>query len=199
MPKPKPKPPQRTDLPIRTFASQAAWEKWLEQHHEKSEGLWLKMAKQSTGIPSVNYQEALEVALCFGWIDGLKSAFDATWWMQRFTPRRPRSKWSKINCGKIEQLLEQKKLRPAGLREVAAAKGDGRWEAAYLGQSAATLPPDFAKLLEQRPKARAAWDELSSANRYSVIYWLHDAKKEETRQRRIQQFLTRLESGKPFR
>jgi uncharacterized protein YdeI (YjbR/CyaY-like superfamily) len=183
------------DLPIVSFASREAWETWLGEAHETSAGVWLKIAKKDSGIASVSYAEALEVALCHGWIDGQKGALDAQWWLQRFTPRKPRSRWSKINREKAEALIEHGEMRPAGLREVEAAKADGRWEAAYAGQRSATVPEDLAAALEGNERARAFFATLDSANRYAIVYRVNDAKRPETRARRIEQYVAMLERG----
>lgn len=182
----------KQDLPIIAFASQKAWEAWLAKHHTASQGLWLKLAKKESGIPSVTYAEALESALCYGWIDGQKGALDADYWLQRFTPRKARSRWSKINRGKVEQLIAGGRMKPAGLREVEAAKADGRWEAAYESQRNMAVPEDFLRALEKQPRARQFFETLDSANRYALLYRLHDAKKPETRARRVEKFVEML-------
>lgn len=144
----------KPDLPIMPFASRDAWEAWLAEYHASSGGLWLKIAKKGSGNDSVSYAEALDVALCYGCIDGQKSKFDDDYWLQRFTPRKPRSKWSKVNCGKVTQLIERGEMKPAGLREIERAKVDGRWDAAYEAQSKATLPDDLRRELEKNDEAR---------------------------------------------
>jgi uncharacterized protein YdeI (YjbR/CyaY-like superfamily) len=184
-----------TELPVKRFASPAAWETWLEKQHEKSPGIWIEFAKKGSGVRSVTYAEALEAALCYGWIDGQTASVDATWYRQRFTPRRPRSKWSKINRGKVERLHAEGRLAPAGLREMESAMRDGRWAAAYPSPGAMTVPNDLAAELKTRPKACAFFDALDSRNRYAVLYRLHDAKKPETRQRRLEKFVAMLERG----
>ncbi|MBN8232368.1 YdeI/OmpD-associated family protein [Corallococcus macrosporus] len=186
---------KQQELPTMPFASEKAWEKWLEKHHADSPGVWLKLAKLESGIPSVTYPQALEVALCYGWIDGQKDAFDAEYWLQRFTPRKPRSKWSKINCAKVDALVASGRMKPAGLREVEAARADGRWEAAYAGAKTIEVPEDLTLALEKNPKAKAFFATLKSANRYAILYRLHDAKKPETRVRRLEKFIAMLEAG----
>ncbi len=188
--------PSKQQLPIIPFASRAAWEQWLADQHAVSRGLWLKIAKKDSGIDSVSYAEALEAALCYGWIDGQKGAFDQHYWLQRFTPRLPRSKWSKVNCDKVTQLIEQGRLQPAGLREVQRAKADGRWDAAYDAQSRATVPDDLQRELDQNDAARAFFATLNSVNRYAILYRIQDAKKPETRARRIATFVAMLNEGK---
>ncbi|WP_438503362.1 YdeI/OmpD-associated family protein [Corallococcus aberystwythensis] len=185
----------KQELPVVPFASEKAWEKWLEKHHTDAPGVWVKLAKLESGIPSVTYAQALEVALCYGWIDGQKDSFDAEYWLQRFTPRKPRSKWSKINCGKVEALVAAGRMKPAGLREVEAARADGRWEAAYAGSKTIEVPADLTAALEKNPKAKAFFATLKSANRYAILFRLHDAKKPETRVRRLEKFVAMLEAG----
>jgi len=187
------------DVPTLPFRSQAAWEVWLTKHHQKSPGVVLKLAKKDSGIPSVSYQEALESALCFGWIDGLKRRLDERYWLQRFTPRRQRSKWSQINCAKVVKLEQAGRMRPAGSREVEAARQDGRWEAAYAGARAWSVPADLEAALAKRPKARKRFETLTSSLRYRIYYYIHDAKKPETRARRIAHFVARLASNQPIR
>jgi uncharacterized protein YdeI (YjbR/CyaY-like superfamily) len=183
---------RKQDLPIIAFASPAAWEAWLAEEHATSSGLWLKIAKKDAGVETVSYAEALEVALCYGWIDGQKDTFDGDYWLQRFTPRKPRSRWSKINREKAEQLITQGRMQPAGLREVEQAKADGRWDAAYDGQRAAGIPDDLRQALEQNPQAAAFFASLDSANRYAILYRLQEAKRPETRARRLERYVAML-------
>src|SRR3954468_20285141 len=183
-------------LPILAFSSQRDWEEWLDGAHASSPGLWLKIAKKGSGIESVTYAEALEVALCYGWIDGQKAAYDDRFFLQRFTPRRTRSKWSRVNCEKVEELERQGRLRPAGRDQVERARADGRWEAAYESQSRATVPDDLQRELDANPAAAAFFATLSSVNRYAILYRIHDAKKPETRARRIAQFVAMLNEGR---
>jgi uncharacterized protein YdeI (YjbR/CyaY-like superfamily) len=184
--------PTAPDLPVLRFESPAAWETWLAKHHATSAGLWLEIAKKEAGVPSVSYAEALDVALCYGWIDGQKGAVDAHFWRQRFTPRTPRSRWSKINCAKVETLIAQGRMQPAGLRMVEAAKSDGRWEAAYDSPRTATMHEDLVRALDASPEAKAFYATLNSANRYLILYRVQDAKKPETRARRIAEFVAML-------
>jgi uncharacterized protein YdeI (YjbR/CyaY-like superfamily) len=183
------------DLPILLFATPPDLEAWLEESHAKSDGVWLKIAKKGAPVPSVTYAEALELALCFGWIDSQKRGHDETHFLQRFTPRRPRGRWSKINREKAEALIAVGRMRPTGLAEVEAARADGRWEAAYEGQRTATVPDDLQRELDANPAAREFFAGLDSANRYAVIYRLNEAKKPETRERRLRKFLAMLERG----
>lgn len=185
-----------SDLETILFESEKDWEKWLESHHTTSPGAWLKIAKKESGKQSVSYQEALTVALCFGWIDGQKNKFDDEYWLQKFTPRRPRSPWSQINRDKATQLIEQGKMREAGLREVERAKQDGRWDAAYASQSKAPVPDDLQKALDQNKAAKAFFEKLDSTNRYAILYRVNSAKKPETRQKRITQFVEMLAENK---
>jgi uncharacterized protein YdeI (YjbR/CyaY-like superfamily) len=183
------------DLPVLLFASKKDFEAWLEGNHAGAEGLWLKIAKKGSGVESVDYDEALELALCFGWIDSQKRGFDEAFFLQRFTPRRPRGKWSQINRAKAEELITAGAMRPAGLAEVEAAKADGRWGAAYAGQRTATIPEDLQRELDCNKDAREFFAKLDSANRYAILYRLQEAKKPETRQKRLQKFVAMLERG----
>ena len=185
-----------TDLPTLPFATVGEFERWLETNHDAAAGLWLKIAKKDSGIPSVTYPEALDVALCFGWIDGQKRPFDGNHWLQRFTPRKARSRWSKINCDKVDALVERGAMRAAGLREVEAAKADGRWDTAYAGQRTASVPDDLAEALAANEPAAAFFATLDSTNRYAILYRVGDAKRPETRARRITQFVAMLAEGR---
>jgi uncharacterized protein YdeI (YjbR/CyaY-like superfamily) len=182
----------RDGLPIVSFLSPDEWEEWLEDEHATSRGVWLKIARKGTGRLSVSYDEALDVALAYGWIDGQKGRYDDEHWVQRFTPRTPRSRWSKINCARAGALIAAGRMRPAGLAEVERAKADGRWDAAYDGQSTATVPEDLQRALDARPAARDFFATLSGANRYAILYRVQDAKRPETRARRIAQFVEML-------
>jgi uncharacterized protein YdeI (YjbR/CyaY-like superfamily) len=183
------------DLPILLFASKQELEAWLEEHHAGAEGLWLKIAKKGSGVESVDYAGALELALCFGWIDSQKRGFDEAFFLQRFTPRRPRGKWSQINRAKAEELIAVGAMRPAGLSEVEAAKADGRWDAAYAGQRAATVPDDLKRELGRNGAASEFFATLDSANRYAILYRLQEARKPETREKRLRKFIAMLERG----
>ena len=185
----------KQNLPILAFPSQKKWEEWLAKNHQTSKGLWLKIAKKGAGTDTVNYAEALEVALCYGWIDGQKGALDAEFWLQKFTPRGPRSQWSKVNREKATALIENGRMQPAGLAEVERAKADGRWEAAYDAQSKASVPEDLQRELDANPDAAAFFATLESYNRYAILYRLQEAKKPETRARRIEKFIGMLKRG----
>jgi uncharacterized protein YdeI (YjbR/CyaY-like superfamily) len=184
------------DLPVEEFATAKAWERWLRTHHGREPGLWLKIAKKSSGVTTVEIGDAIEVALCYGWIDGLRHAHDDTYFRQRFTPRKPRSRWSQINRDRAEALIAAGRMRPAGQREVDAAKADGRWEMAYAGSRTMAVPDDLTQALRRNAKARRAFDALDSANRYAILWRIHDAKRPETRARRIDQFVVMLEEGR---
>lgn len=179
-------------LPVIAFARQESWEAWLNEHHADTPGIWLKMAKKATGIPSITYAEALEGALCYGWIDSQKTSFDDQHWLQKFTPRRPRSIWSKVNCDKATALIAEGRMHPAGLRQVELAKSDGRWEGAYAGQSTITIPDDFQSELNKNQQAQAFFNTLDSRNRYAILFRIQTAKKSETRSARIQKFIEML-------
>jgi uncharacterized protein YdeI (YjbR/CyaY-like superfamily) len=182
-------------LEILPFASATEWEAWLEDNHAGSDGVWIKMAKKDSGIESVRYPEVLESALCFGWIDGRREALDERYFLQRYTPRRARSRWSRINRDTAERLIADGRMRPAGIAEVERAQADGRWAAAYEGQKVATVPADLKRELDARPAAKAFFAGLSSQNRYAILYRLHDAKRPETRARRLAKFVAMLEAG----
>jgi len=184
------------DLPTIPFDSLAAWVAWLEGEHERSPGLWLKIAKKAAGIPTVTHADALEAALCFGWIDGTRRRHDEAFFLQRFTPRRRGSRWSQTNRDKALELIEAGRMRPAGLREVEAARADGRWEAAYAGQRRARVPGDLRTALDASPAAAATFAALDSRNRYTILYRVGDAKRAETRARRIAQYVDMLARGK---
>jgi uncharacterized protein YdeI (YjbR/CyaY-like superfamily) len=186
----------KPDLPIIAFASSNAWESWLEKHHATANGLWLKIANKGSGIDTVSYAEALDVALCYGWIDGQKASFDDHHWLQRFTPRRPRSKWSKVNLVKATELIKRGEMKPAGLREVERATQDGRWDAAYDAQSTATVPDDLRREFDKNEVARKFFSTLDSRNRYAILYQIQDAKKPETRARRIEKYVAMLNEHK---
>ena len=177
------------------FATSAAWLDWLDKNHARSRGLWLEFAKKENKRPSITHAQALETALCFGWIDGQTMAGAEGWWCQRFTPRGPRSKWSQINCASVERLKAQGKLRPAGILQMEAAMNDGRWSAAYAPQSAIVVPDDLAAALAAAPGARRFFESLDSKNRYAILYRLQNAKKPETRKRRLLKFVQMLRAG----
>jgi len=184
------------DLEIIAFESPGEFEEWLAKHHDSSPGIWLKLRKKTPGLAALTYAQALECALCFGWIDGQKAALDDSFWLQRFTPRKARSKWSKINRDKVAALTDQGRMRPRGLAEVERAKADGRWEAAYDSPRSATVPEDLAGALAANPAAAAFFATLDATNRYAVLYRIHDAKRPETRAKRIATYVAMLADGK---
>ena len=184
-----------TDPPVKSFASQETWERWLDRNHGNEEGVWLKVAKKSSGKRTVSVPEALEIALCYGWIDGQRKALDGDYFLQRFTPRRLRSRWSKINRDSATALIERGRMRPPGLAEVERAKADGRWAAAYDSPSKIQPTPELLAALEASPKAKALFEELDSQNRYAILYRVHDAKRPDTRTRRIEKFVEMLSRG----
>jgi uncharacterized protein YdeI (YjbR/CyaY-like superfamily) len=185
----------KPELPELTFADAAAWEAWLAREHARAPGAWLRIAKRSAGASTVQYPEALEVALCHGWIDGVKRRIDDDWWVQKFTPRAARSIWSKVNRDKVQALIDSGRMRPAGLKEIERAKADGRWDAAYDPVSQATVPPELQAALDANPAARQFFASLDSRNRYAILHRLQTAKKPETRTRRLEQFVQMLGRG----
>lgn len=185
----------KRDLLIVAFKSLQAWETWLAAQPAGSSGVWLKLAKKSATVASVSRQEAIDGALCYGWIDGQLDKFDDDWWLVRFTPRKPNSKWSEKNRDRASELLKLKRMSAAGLREIQQAKADGRWDQAYAPQSTATLPDDLNAALVKNKKAMSFFATLDSANRYAIIYRVHTAKKPETRLSRIETFVDMLSRG----
>lgn len=183
------------ELPVLSFQSKKKWSDWLAGQHDKSGGVWVKISKKDSGISSVTYEEALDVALCYGWIDGQKKGFDDQYWLQKFTPRGPKSIWSKINTEKAERLIASGEMKPAGLKAIELAKQDGRWNAAYEGQRTISVPDDFQAALDKNKKAKSFFATLNSANRYAILFRIHNVKKPETRARKIQQFVEMLERG----
>jgi uncharacterized protein YdeI (YjbR/CyaY-like superfamily) len=185
----------RKGLPILSFENAAGFEAWLAAQPRDGSGMWLKLAKKGSGMASVSKTDAVDAALCHGWIDGQMNPYDETRWLIRFTPRRPRSKWSLINCERVEALAEAGRMRPAGLAEVEAAKADGRWADAYPPHSRAEPPPELQAALDASPQAAAFFATLKGANRYGLIYRVLDAKRPETRAKRIAGFVAMLERG----
>jgi len=179
--------------PILAFASDAEWEAWLDAEHAASDGVWLKFAKKGSGVETVVYAEALDVALCYGWIDSQVSRLDERFYLQKFTPRRARSKWSQINREKIEALTKQGRMKPAGLEQVELAKADGRWDAAYASPANVEVPDDLQAALDASLEAAEFWAGLNKSNRFAILYQLQDAKKPETRARRLEKFVGILE------
>lgn len=184
---------QAPDLPITLFKDAKSWDAWLKKQGATSPGVWLRLAKKSATLKSLTYAEALEVALCHGWIDGQKNSYDEESWLQKFTPRGPKSIWSRINRAKALELIEQGRMRLAGLAAIEQAKTNGQWEAAYDSHRTATPPDDFLEALGRRPRAKAFFATLNSANRYAILWRLQTAKRPETRQKRIEKFVQMLE------
>lgn len=180
---------------IIAFESRRKWFVWLAKHHTRAEGIWLRFYKKGSGVKTITYAEALDGALCYGWIDGQGRGYDSESHLRKFTPRRPRSPWSKINTGHAERLMASGEIEPPGLAEIERAKADGRWARAYASSSAMTVPDDFLAALRQSKKATAFFGTLNKRNTYAIAYRLQDAKRPETRARRISEFVEMLERG----
>ncbi len=187
-----------TDLPIIPLESQEQWEQWLANNHASSDGVWLQFFKKASGKKMLTYAEAVEEALCYGWIDGQSKSYDNESWLQKFTPRRAKSIWSKINIQKVERLIEAGKMKPPGLAQIEAAKLDGRWERAYDAPSTATMPEDFLQELNKDKKAKAFFETLNKSNTYAIAFRLQTAKKPETREKRMKAILEMLAKGEKF-
>jgi uncharacterized protein YdeI (YjbR/CyaY-like superfamily) len=183
------------DKPILAFREKTAWVKWLEKNHDKSSGIWLRIAKKESGLKSIARGDALDAALCFGWIDGQARSEGETTWLQKYTPRTKRSIWSKINRDKVQALIKSGDMRPAGLAEIERAKRDGRWDAAYDSSKTITVPDDLQAALNKNKKAKTFFEKLDSRNRYAILFRTHNAKKAETRAKRIRQYIEMLERG----
>ena len=188
----------KPSLPIVSFESARDWGKWLAKHHARASGVWLRISKKGPSKASVTYAEALDEALCCGWIDSQKQAYDKSSWLQKFGPRKTTSGWSKINTGHAERLRKAGRMKPAGLKEIQAAKRDGRWKSAYDSPAAARAPVDFLAALENNKKAKAFFAKLEKRNSYAIIYRLQTAKKPETRVARMRTILEMLAKGKKF-
>lgn len=182
------------NIPVLTFEDIDSWELWLESNHMLETGIWMKIAKKGTGIASITVSDALDVCLCYGWIDGQRRSYDDTYFLQKYTPRRKRSLWSKINIGKIETLTAAGRMQEPGIKEITVAKADGRWDAAYESQKNATVPPDLEKALAQNEKANAFFSSLNKAEKYAVLWRLMTAKTPEVRVSRIVKMVKQLES-----
>ena len=185
-----------SELPILSFSSSREWEAWLGEHHESSGPVYVKIAKKGSGIESITQPEAVEVALCWGWIDSQGRRLDDEYWLLRLSRRTARSKWSKSNTERASKLIDEGAMQPPGLREVERAKADGRWDAAYDSPRTATVPGDLRQALDRDPAARAFFAELDGANRYAILHRIQDAKRPETRVRRIEKFVAMLSEGK---
>lgn len=184
------------EYPQLEFADQAGWEGWLGTNHESADGVWLMFAKKASAVTTVTYAEALDVALCFGWIDGHVKRLDDDYYLQKFTPRRKRSRWSLINTEHVARLIEAGRMRPAGQAQIDAAKTDGRWDAAYASPSRAEIPSDLRSQLDRSTKAAEKFESLSKSARYTILYAIEDAKRPETRERRIKKYVDLLKQGK---
>lgn len=184
------------DDPIMYFETPAKFEAWLKKNHAKIDGIWLAIAKKNGNAESVSYVEAVEIALCWGWIDGQKRKLDENHSLQRFTPRRPRGPWSQINVDRIAALTKAKRMQPSGIAVVERAKADGRWARAYGGQATATIPDDLAAALKKNKAAAAFFETITKTNRYAILYRVNDARKPETRALRIEKFVAMLAEGK---
>ena len=189
---------QLNTSPIIEFKTSETFETWLVENYDKSNGLWLKIFKKNSGEKTISYAEALDVALCYGWIDGQKQAFNEQAWLQKFCPRREKSIWSKINIGHVERLINEGRMRPAGLKVVEKAKADGTWEKAYDSPSKMTIPEDFLKELSKNKKAEAFFMGLNKTNLFSIGFRLQTAKKQETREKRMKEIIEKLAKGEKF-
>lgn len=183
------------DVPVISFNDSAAWEAWLSTNVTLHSGIWLKIAKKKSGVESISHPEAIDVALCYGWIDGQRRSFDEVYFLQKFTPRRPRSMWSKVNIEKVGVLMASGRMQASGLAEITAAKADGRWDVAYESQKNATIPPDLAAAFKKNTRAKEFFETLNKANQYAVFWRLMTAKTEKTRTLRLQKLLDMLEHG----
>jgi len=183
------------DLPVLLFTSSEKWRDWLEANHDQSRGVWLKHAKKASGKESVSYQEALDEALCYGWIDSQIQTYDSNYYLQKYTPRGPKSIWSKVNVAKADALIKSGKMQSAGLAAIDAAKQDSRWAAAYDSSSASTVPEDFQAALDKNPKAKQFFETLNKTNTYAFCWRVQTAKKPETRKARIEKFIDMLSRG----
>lgn len=186
----------KPELPILELATDADWEHWLKDNHAGARGAWLKFAKRDAAAVTVTHAQALDTAICFGWIDGQTRRLDERFWLQRFTPRGPRSKWSQINCASAERLVAAGRMRDAGHVQIQAARADGRWDAAYAPPSRATVPDDLRRALDAAPAARDFFDSLTGQRRYAFLYRLHNVKTPQARQRRIASYIELLREGR---
>ncbi|TAN19759.1 MAG: bacteriocin-protection protein, YdeI/OmpD-associated family [Chitinophagaceae bacterium] len=187
-----------TEASIQSFKNKENWQEWLEENQHRQEGVWLQIFRKESEIMTVTYQQALEEAICYGWIDGQKKKYDEQSYLQKFTPRRTNSLWSKRNIGIVEKLTDARRMKQRGIKEVEKAKADGRWEKAYDSPSGMTAPEDFLKELAKNKKAEAFYETLNQANRYSINWRLQTAGKPETRERRMKNILKMLKKGKKF-
>ena len=189
---------EKDNLPILVFKTAKEWEKWVAKNYASSKGVWLRFYKKASGIPSVTYPEAVEVSLCYGWIDGQVIKYDENSYLQRFTPRRPKSIWAKKNIERVTSLIASGKMKPSGLKEIEAAKADGRWEMAYDSPASMEIPNDFLKELSKNPKAKKFFGTLNKTNLYSITWRLQTAKKQETREKRMKAIIEMLSKKQKF-
>lgn len=190
---------KKDTLPTIEFKTGKAFEDWLDQNHEISHGIWMKIFKKGSEITTISYAEALDVALCYGWIDGQKQTFDQYSWLQKFCPRTAKSIWSKVNIGHVERLTSQGRMRPAGVNAIENAKADGRWERAYDSPSQMTLPDDFLQELSKNREAEAFFRSLNKTNLFAIGFRLQTAKKQETREKRMKDIIEKLAKGEKLR
>ncbi|MBP7832407.1 MAG: YdeI/OmpD-associated family protein [Candidatus Levybacteria bacterium] len=181
--------------PISSFSSQDTWENWLSKNHDISDGIWIKFYKKDSGLASFVYKEALDTALCYGWIDGQVNRYDEKSYLQKFTPRRKGSNWSQRNTEHAARIIKEGKMKPAGLTEIEKAKSDGRWDKASAPPSETVIPEDFLKEINKNTKAKDFWEKLNKTNKYTMVWQIDEAKKEETRTKRIKKFVDMLENG----
>ena len=186
----------KPDYPLKEFKTSRSFESWLARNHARADGIRIKLAKKASGITSISYAEALEVALCYGWIDGQSKSIDEQWYWQRFTPRRTRSLWSKRNRGLVARLIDEGRMQAAGQAEIDRAKADGRWDAAYDSPANAKVPDDLTGALQKDPRAKRFFDALDAQNRYAILHRLMTAKKPDTRAKRIAAFIEMLREGR---
>ena len=188
----------RPELPVLLFEDQQAWTDWLAARHADAPGVWLRIAKKASGLHSVTFDEALDIALCYGWIDGQRRTYDAAWFLQKFTPRGPKSLWSQINTGRVERLIAAGRMQPAGLGAVESAKQDGRWDAAYAPGRTMAVPADLEAALDAHPAAAVFFATLNRTNRYAVLWRIETAKRPATRAKRIADLVRMLEEQRTF-
>lgn len=187
-----------SDQEIILFATNGDWERWLSDHYMLTEGVWMKVAKKGSAAKSIEINDALDTALCYGWIDGQRRAYDENFYLQKYTPRRPKSLWSKVNIAKVEALIAAGRMKEPGQAAINMAKADGRWDAAYASQRTATMPPELVAALAKNPRAKAFYETLNKTNKYAVIWRLLTAKTERTKIARLEKMITMLEEGKTF-
>lgn len=188
----------KPDYPLIFFTTPQKWEDWLAKNHQTADGIWIKFAKKGTGIASLDYAGALDIALCYGWIDGLARGIDATYYQQKFTPRRSKSLWSKRNIDKVNKLIADGRMKPAGLAAIEEAKRNGRWDTAYEGQKNMEVPPELAAALDANPDAKAFFETLNKTNRYAFCFRVQTAMRPETKQARVEKFIAMLKKGETF-